>query len=41
MQEWKEQQVLREEQVTRLQALVHARCCPGSVLRTSSDHEER
>ena len=52
MQDWKEQQVLREEQVTRLQALVHvqehrkeqrssARCCPGSVPRTSSDHEER
>ena len=52
MQDWKEQQVLREEQVTRLQALVQvqehrkeqrssARCCPGSVPRTSSDHEER
>ena len=52
MQDWKEQQVLREEQMTRLQALVQvqehrkeqrssARCCPGSVTRTSSDHEER
>ena len=52
MQDWKKQQVLREEQVTRLQTLVQvqehrkeqrssARCCPGSVPRTSSDHEER
>ena len=48
----KEQQALREEQVTHLQTLVQvqqcrkeqrssARCCPGSVPRTSSDHEER
>ena len=50
MQDWKEQQVLREEQMTRLQALVQVQQrrreqrssarCPGSVPRTSSDHEE-
>ena len=45
MQDWKEQQVLREEQVTRLQALVQVqehrkeqRAVPDAVLEVYLEH---